>query len=76
VSLAGDIFQYLLEVGRASATQIANATGHARTAVSKALSDSRFVSLGKDGRYMMYGVRQSERPEGEPVRGPQQQELV
>lgn len=76
VSLAGEVFQYLLEVGKASPSQIATDTGHARTAVSKALADARFVSLGKDGRFMMYGVRQSARPADEPLRGPQQQELV
>lgn len=76
LNLPGEIFDYLLEVGKAHPTQIAKDTGHARSAISKALNDPRFVNLGKDGRFVMYGVRQAERPEGEPVRGPQQQEMI
>lgn len=76
LNLPGELFDYLLEVGRASPTQIAKDTGHARAAISRALQDARFINLGKDGRFVMYGVRQSARPADEEAPGPQQQELM
>lgn len=76
LNLPGELFDYLLEVGRASPTQIAKDTGHARAAISRALQDARFMNLGKDGRYTMYGIRQSARPADEEAPGPQQQELM
>ncbi len=76
LNVAGEIFDYLLEAGKATPTQIARDTGHGRAVISKVLRGSQFVNLGKTGQFTFYGVRQAERPAGEPVRGPQQQELV
>ncbi len=76
LNVAGEIFDYLLEAGKATPSQIASDTGHARAVISKVLRDQRFIQLAKDGRFTMYGVRQAARPDDAPVAGPQQQELL
>lgn len=76
LNVAGEIFDYLLEAGKATPTQISKDTGHGRSVISKVLKGSQFVKCGKIGQFTFYGVRQAERVAGEPVRGPQQQELV
>lgn len=76
LNLPGEIFDYLIETGKANTTQIARDTGHARSAVSKALQDPRFIKVGKDGRFMMYGVRQSDRPDNGEGAGAYQGEFT
>ena len=56
---ADAIAEYLLGVGKDAAPEIAEAVGYRRDEVSRELSrNSRFVSAGKDGRKLLYAVRQ------------------
>lgn len=57
-SVVDQIEVYLSEVSKASATQVSQATGLNRSAVSSVMnSDKRFVNLGKQGREVMYGIK-------------------
>lgn len=61
MSLPDAIAEYLLGVGKDDATAMAEATGLARTAVSRELNkNQRFVGAGKDGRRALYAVRQQD----------------
>jgi hypothetical protein len=58
VSLAQQIEEYLLQVGKASGTDTAQAIGRNRQNVSATLSsDPRFAVVEKRGRVVLYGVR-------------------
>lgn len=58
VSMEEQIEDYLLEVGKASATQVSKATNRDRSNVSTILSSSdRFQNLGKEGKEVMYGPK-------------------
>lgn len=55
--MRGVVEQYLLHVGRASATEIAAETGYSRQKISELLSGGdTFQMLGKEGRNVLYGV--------------------
>jgi hypothetical protein len=58
MSLAQQIEEYLLQVGKASGTDTAQAIGRSRQNVSATLSgDPRFTVVGKNGRVVLYGVK-------------------
>ena len=57
-SLEEEILDYLSENSKASATQIANATGHSRSKISLLLNhNDKFVQLPKEGKEVLYGIR-------------------
>ena len=63
-TLADDVHDYLLEVGKSSATAIAKALGiNDRSQVSRLLNnDKRFMYIEKHGQSMIYGVRTLHQP--------------
>ena len=61
VSTPDAVAAYLLDVGKAAAPEIAEAIDRRRETVSRELSSNqRFVSVGRDGKKVLYGVRQQE----------------
>lgn len=56
--LGDDIYEYLVQFGAGSATDLATALDRNRSAVSSLLNvDPRFTKVGKRGRSMLYGVK-------------------
>lgn len=58
VTMESEVRDWLLDHGKATATDAAKATGYSRQNVSALLANNEhFVSLGKEGRETHYGVR-------------------
>ena len=59
MAMADEVAEYLLQYGKADAETIAEATGHSRERVSKALNrDERFTFVERDGqRRKLYAVK-------------------
>lgn len=58
MSLTDQVAEYLLQYGKADAENIAEAIGHSRERVSKALNkDERFTFVERDGKRKLYAVK-------------------
>lgn len=72
MSVRQKVINYLLEVGKATATQIAFALDLDRSQVSGELNKGRnsvYVQLGRDGKNVFFGVR--EKRQGEETTSPE-----
>ena len=58
MTLTGEVTAYLLDIGQAGASQIADSLGKDRSQVAHVLrNESQFVRLGKQGAVILYGAR-------------------
>ena len=57
MSLADEVGEYLLGVGKATTTEIAEEVGRPRQKVSAVLQAPQFVRLGRDKNGVFYGVK-------------------
>lgn len=72
-TLRAKVVGYLREVGKASATEIAQELSASRTKVVEILNGPEFVKLAREARRQPYGLAAPQEPENPPQRGQQSQ---